>query len=119
MYVLVFLIGPCAILNFTCMSIWRVQFFTENVTHRCGGNLCESRCYDFVSVSYTHLDLKRELYAEEETELYELNRKYDEWKIRLEVCLHNNDLIDETKVNNLIMNIITDGDLTDVLNRCV
>ena len=56
------------------------------------------------------------MYVDKETELYELNREYDEWKVRLEVCLNNNDFIDNTKANNPIMNIITDGDLTNVLN---
>ena len=37
-------------------------------------------------------DLNRELYVEKVTELYALNREYDEWKVRLEVCLDNNDL---------------------------
>ena len=65
---------------------------------------------------YDERDLNRELYVERETEVYNLNRDYDEWKVRLEVCLNNNDLIDNTKVTNPIMNIFTDGDLTDVLN---
>ena len=56
------------------------------------------------------------MYDERETELYELNREYDEWKVRLEVYLNNNDLIDNTKVTNPIMNIFTDGDVTEILN---
>ena len=65
---------------------------------------------------YDERDLNRELYVSRETELYELNREYDEWKVRLEVCWNNNDLIDNTKANNPIMNIVTDEDLTDVPN---
>ena len=60
--------------------------------------------------------IRDRLWVERETEVYNLNRNYDEWKERLEVNLNKNDVIDDTKVNNLIMNIITDGDLTDVLN---
>ena len=39
---------------------------------------------------YDERDLNRELYVNKETEWYELNREYDEWKVRLEVCLSNN-----------------------------
>ena len=65
---------------------------------------------------YDKRELDRELYVERETELYELNREYDEWKVRLEVCLNNNDLIYNTKVTNPILEIFTDGDLTEILN---
>ena len=77
-----------------------------------------SVCNNFESVIWycDERDLSRELYVNKETELYELKREYDEWKIRLDVCLSNNDLMDNTKINNPIMNIITDGDLTYVLN---
>ena len=39
------------------------------------------------SVSYTHLDVYKR-----QTELYNLKREYDEWKIRLAVCPGNNDV---------------------------
>ena len=70
------------------------------------------------SVSYTHL-LNREVYVEKVTELYKLNRKYDEWKDGLEVYLNNNDYNDVTKVINLIVNECNDGDLTKIPNVCL
>ena len=44
------------------------------------------RCYD-------ERDLNRELCVNKEIEVYNLKRDYDEWKVRLEVCLNNDDLI--------------------------
>ena len=81
-------------------------------------NFVPSVCNNIESVIWycDESDLNRELYGEKETELYALNREYDEWKVRLEGCLKNNELIDNIKINNPIMNTITDGDLTDVLN---
>ena len=68
---------------------------------------------------YDERDFNRELYVDKETELYQLNREYDEWKVRLEECLNNNDLIYNKKVTNPIMKIFTDGDLTCLLYTSV
>ena len=59
---------------------------------------------------YEERELNRELYGEKVTELYNLHRKYDEWKESLEVYLNNNDYNDLTKVINPIVN---------EFNRCV
>ena len=46
-------------------------------------------------------------------ELYNLNRKYGEWKECLEVYVNDNDLI---KMSNPIVNEFNDGDLTKIPN---
>ena len=61
-------------------------------------------------------ELNREVYVEKVTELYHLNRKYDEWKESLKVYLSNNDYNDLTKVINPISNVFTDGDVTKIPN---
>ena len=53
---------------------------------------------------------------ERETELYKLKRDYGEWKEILEVYLNKSNLIDDEKITNPILNIITKGDLTEILN---
>ena len=60
--------------------------------------------------------LNRELYVEKVIELYNLNRKYDEWKESLFEYLNNDDYDDLTKVINPIVNEYNDGDLTKILN---
>ena len=55
-------------------------------------------------------------YDERELEVYNLKRDYGELKVRLEVYLNNNDLIQNKKVTDPILEIFTNGDLTDVLN---
>ena len=48
--------------------------------------------------------------------MYNVNRKYDEWKVSLEIYLNNNDYNEVTKVINPIMNEFNDGDLTKIPN---
>ena len=82
-------------------------------------NVVPSVCNNNVESTIWYCDereLNRELYVEKVTELYNLDRKYDEWKESLKVYLNNNDYNDLTKVINLIMNVFTDGDLTKILN---
>ena len=58
------------------------------------------------------------MYVEKEIEVYNLNRDYDEWKEMLEVYLNKNNLIDK-KVTDPILEIFTNGDLTEILNVCL
>ena len=87
---------------------------------------------------YDERDLDRELCVDKETELYELQRNYDELKETLGVvklndmkylpvkiesencfnytCLNNNNLPYDEKITDLILNIITNGDWTEIHN---
>ena len=67
------------------------------------------RCYD-------ERDLDRELCVDREIELYKLKRDYDELKEMLEVCLNNNNLSYDKKITDPILNIITNGDWTEIHN---
>ena len=58
-------------------------------------------------------DVSREWYV---TELYDLNRKYDEWNESLKVYMSNDDYNELTKVFNPIMSEFTDGDVTKIPN---
>ena len=71
---------------------------------------------DFISMRwcYDERELGEELCVERETELYELKRDYDEWKEMLEVYLNKNDLIYNKKVTDPILNIIINGDWTEI-----
>ena len=60
--------------------------------------------------------VNRELYGEKVTELYFLNRKYEEWNESLKIYLSNNDYKDLTKVIDPITNVFTNGDLTKIPN---
>ena len=82
-------------------------------------NVVPSVCNNDVESMIWYCDereLNREVYVEKVTELYNLNRKYDEWKESLKVYLSNNDCNDLTKVINPIMNVFTDGDVTQIPN---
>ena len=57
-------------------------------------------------------DISGEWYVNQVTELYNVNRKYDEWRESLTVYLKNNVNNYLTKVINPIMNVFTDGDWT-------
>ena len=57
-------------------------------------------------------DIGGEWYVNKVTELYNVNRKYDEWRESLKVYLKNNEYDDLTKVINPIMHVFTDGDWT-------
>ena len=61
-------------------------------------------------------ELNREVYVEHVTELYNLNREYDEWKEGLEIYLNNDDYNDLIKIINPIVNEFNDGDLTKIPN---
>ena len=61
-------------------------------------------------------DVNRELCVNKETELYNLNREYDEWKEGLEIYLNNDDYNDLVKIINPIVNEFNDGDLTKIPN---
>ena len=65
---------------------------------------------------YDERDLDRELCVDKEIELYQLKRNYNEWKEMLEVCLNNNNLIYDEKITDPILNIITNGDCTEINN---
>ena len=56
------------------------------------------------------------MYVNKETELYNLKREYDEWEVRLGVCMNNNDYNDLIKIINPIMSEFNDGDLTKIPN---
>ena len=61
-------------------------------------------------------DISGELYVSKETELYSLKREYDEWEVRLGVCMNNNDYNDLVKIINPIVNEFNDGDLKKIPN---
>ena len=93
---------------------------------------------------YDERDLDRELCVDREIELYKLQRNYNELKEMLAVikindmkyllykienenyfddtCLNNNNLpyvVMNEKITDPILNIITNGDWTEINNRCV
>ena len=74
-----------------------------------------SVCNTFESVIWgcDERELNRELYVSKETELYDLNRKYNKWKESLKIYLINNDLI---KIIDPIMSELNEGDLTKIPN---
>ena len=77
-----------------------------------------SVCNTFESViwGYDERDVGGELYVCKETEIYNLNRKYGEWKESLEVYVNDNDYNDLIKMSNPIVNEFNDGDLTKIPN---
>ncbi len=82
-------------------------------------NVVPSVCNNDVESMIWYCDereLNREMYVENVTELYDLNRKYDEWKGSLEIYLNNNDYNDLIKIINLIVNEFNGGDLTKIPN---
>ena len=82
-------------------------------------NVVPSVCNNDVESMIWYCDereLNREVYVEKVTELYNLNRKYGEWKESLKVYLNNNDYNDLVKIINPIVNEFNDGDLTKIPN---
>ena len=65
---------------------------------------------------YDERNVGGELYVCKETEIYNLNRKYGEWKEGLEIYLNDNDYNDLIKMINPIVNEFNDGDLTKTPN---
>ena len=65
---------------------------------------------------YDERDVGGEWYVCKETEIYNLNRKDDEWKESLEVYMNDNDYNDLIKMSNPIVNEFNDGNLTKIPN---
>ena len=65
---------------------------------------------------YKRQDVNREWCVNKVTELYNLNREYDEWKEGLEIYLNNDGYNDLIKIINPIVNEFNDGDLTKIPN---
>ena len=62
---------------------------------------------------YKRQEVSREWYV---TELYNLHRKYEDWKESLKAYVNDNNYNVLNKVINPIMNIFTDGDVTNMPN---